>query len=106
MPPKKSTCANPLFLQWLEGGWPVAIKSARLIEELRDAAREKGIKSAEVYSKGCRSLQQCPVRYERARDLSVLAGIGAKTISELDKKHRAHCAATGEPYPTDQLSES
>lgn len=74
------------------------------MEELRDNAREKGLKVVDVYNKGCRSLQHCPIRYERPRDLSVLAGIGPKTISELDKKFRAHCAATGEPYPSDPPS--
>ncbi|KIR54232.1 crossover junction endonuclease MUS81 [Cryptococcus gattii Ru294] len=71
MPPRKK-CGNPLFLQWME--------------EIRDAAREKGSKSAETYSKACRSLELCPVTYGRPRDLAVLAHIGEKTIAQLENR--------------------
>ncbi|WVO14012.1 hypothetical protein L204_101637 [Cryptococcus depauperatus] len=68
----KNTCGNPLFLQWME--------------EIRDAAREKGSRSAESYHKACRSLEVCPVTYQHPRDLVVLAHIGIKTISMLEKR--------------------
>lgn len=70
-----------------------------LTAEMRDHAREKGLKSADAFNKGCRSLEQCPVLYERPAQLTELAGIGAKTIAELDKKLRSHCEETGLPYP-------
>lgn len=54
--------------------------------EIRDAAREKGSKSAETYSKACRSLEFCPVTYDRPRDLAILAHIGEKTIAQLENR--------------------
>lgn len=70
--PSRKKCGNPLFLQWME--------------EIRDAAREKGSKSAETYSKACRSLEFCPVTYDRPRDLAILAHIGEKTIAQLENR--------------------
>ncbi|BEI81713.1 hypothetical protein CcaverHIS002_0208730 [Cutaneotrichosporon cavernicola] len=84
MPPPED-CANPLFLKWLE--------------ELRDAAREKGLKVADVYHKGCRAIAACPIAYTRPAALAPLQGIGPKTIQLLEAKLKAHCKATGEAYP-------
>ncbi|WWD16092.1 hypothetical protein CI109_100517 [Kwoniella shandongensis] len=81
MPRAKPPCGNPLYLQWME--------------ELRDAAREKGMKSAEGYSKACKSLQNCPVTYSRPRDLVVLQHIGEKTVAILEKKWKVHCEENG-----------
>ncbi|WWC60941.1 uncharacterized protein I303_103517 [Kwoniella dejecticola CBS 10117] len=77
MPRAKPTCGNPIFLKWME--------------ELRDAAREKNLKSAEGYGKACRSLQNCPVTYSRPRDLVVLQHIGEKTVAILEKKWKVYC---------------
>ncbi|WWC69301.1 uncharacterized protein I206_103239 [Kwoniella pini CBS 10737] len=77
MPRAKPTCGNPIFLKWME--------------ELRDAAREKNMKSAEGYNKACRSLQNCPVTYSRPRDLVVLQHIGEKTVAILEKKWKVYC---------------
>lgn len=68
--------------------------------ELRDDARQKGLKTATMYSKGCRSLAACPIVYSRPRDLIQLQGIGPKTVSILEKRLKAHCEQTGESYPT------
>ncbi|KAK8869647.1 hypothetical protein IAR55_000215 [Kwoniella newhampshirensis] len=81
MPRAKPPCGNPLFLQWME--------------ELRDAAREKGMKSAEGYSKACKSLLNCPVTYTRPRELVVLQHIGEKTVGILEKKWKIHCEENG-----------
>ncbi|KAL1411098.1 Crossover junction endonuclease mus81 [Vanrija albida] len=85
MPPPPARCANPLFLQWLE--------------ELRDAAREKGLKTSDVYSKACRSLAACPVPYDRPRELAQLQGIGPKTVALLEARLKKHCEETGALYP-------
>ncbi|WWC89882.1 uncharacterized protein L201_004810 [Kwoniella dendrophila CBS 6074] len=77
MPPRKPPCGNPVFLKWME--------------ELRDAAREKNMKSAEGYGKACRSLQNCPVTYTRPRELVVLQHIGEKTVAILEKKWKTYC---------------
>ncbi|WVQ98892.1 hypothetical protein IAU59_006023 [Kwoniella sp. CBS 9459] len=82
MPPmQKPPCGNPMFLKWME--------------ELRDAAREKNLKSGEVYAKACRSLQNCPVTYNRPRELVVLQHIGEKTVSILEKKWKAWAEDNG-----------
>ncbi|WVW82918.1 hypothetical protein I302_104932 [Kwoniella bestiolae CBS 10118] len=77
MPREKPPCGNPIFLKWME--------------ELRDAAREKNMKSAEGYNKACRSLQNCPVTYSRPRELVVLQHIGEKTVAILEKKWKVYC---------------
>ncbi|GMK55082.1 hypothetical protein CspeluHIS016_0201380 [Cutaneotrichosporon spelunceum] len=84
MPPPEQ-CANPLFLKWLE--------------ELRDAAREKGLKVADVYNRGCSAIAVCPIAYTRPAELAPLQGIGPKTIQQLEAKLKAHCKETGEVYP-------
>ncbi|WRT67289.1 uncharacterized protein IL334_004256 [Kwoniella shivajii] len=77
MPRVNPPCGNPMFLKWME--------------ELRDAAREKNMKSAEGYGKACRSLQNCPVTYSRPRELVVLQHIGEKTVAILEKKWKTYC---------------
>lgn len=96
MPPTE--CANPLFLKWLEGRVVTASPSP-LTAELRDAAREKGHKVADVYNKGCRAIAACPVAYTRPVELAPLQGIGPKTIQLLDAKLKKHCQETGTLYP-------
>ncbi|WVF72028.1 hypothetical protein IAT40_006840 [Kwoniella sp. CBS 6097] len=82
MPPKhKPPCGNPMFLKWME--------------ELRDTAREKNLKSGEGYAKACRSLQNCPVTYNRPRELVVLQHIGEKTVAILEKKWKAWAEENG-----------
>lgn len=73
--------------------------------ELRDQAREKGIKVADVYNKGCRSLAACPVAYARPRELVQLQGIGPKTVAILEKRLQAHCKETGMAMPESPESE-
>jgi hypothetical protein len=83
----------------------VALHAAELTTELRDGAREKGLKVAEVYNKGCRAIAACPVAYTRPAELAPLQGIGPKTIQLLDAKLKAHCKATGEAYPASPARE-
>lgn len=73
--------------------------------ELRDSAREKGLKTADVYQKGCRSLAACPIAYDRPRQLVQLQGIGPKTVEILEKKLKAHCEANDLPMPVSPPSE-
>jgi crossover junction endonuclease MUS81 len=72
---------------------------------MRDAAKEKGTKLAEVYHKACKSLQACPVTYDRPRDLVVLAGIGPKTVGILEVRWRKHCEENGIEIAPDVESE-
>jgi crossover junction endonuclease MUS81 len=72
---------------------------SELTPDLRDQARDKGLKIADVYAKGCRSLAACPVAYERPRDLVQLQGIGPKTVGMLETRLKAHCEETGGVYP-------
>jgi hypothetical protein len=101
MPPKKHPCGNPLFLSWIEGAPPSLTSHipANIPPELRDQAREKGTKAYEVYSKAARSLNACPVTYDRPRDLVCLVGIGPKTVSILEGKWKKHCEENGLPPP-------
>lgn len=108
-PASRPACGNPLWLTWLEGpstfSFSVYCKTmkqntrADRSVELRDAAREKGMKSAEAYSKACRSLSLCPVTYHRPRELTVLQGIGAKTAQILEVKWATYCKDNGLPSP-------
>ncbi|ODO10868.1 hypothetical protein I350_01467 [Cryptococcus amylolentus CBS 6273] len=81
----KTKCGNPLFLKWTE--------------EIRDAAREKGSKSAETYSWACKSIALCPVTYARPRDLVCLKSVGDKTVSQLEKRWAEYCKANGKEVP-------
>jgi len=100
MPPK-AQCGNPLWLSWMEGNpTPTQHDPADGIE-LRDSAREKGMKSAEAYNKACRSLAACPVRYHRPRELTALVGIGEKTAQMLEVKWAGYCKDNGLPLPGD-----
>lgn len=121
MPPKK-VCGNPLFLSWMEGALVCGISTEecrrqagvedggerdRIVPrieactesyaELRADAQSKNLKSAESYGKACKSLYNCPVTYDRPRDLVCLVGIGAKTVDLLEKKWRAWCVENGRP---------
>ena len=72
---------------------------SQLTAELRDAAREKGLRTADVYAKGCRSLAACPIAYARPRELVQLQGIGPKTVAILETRLKAHCEANGTALP-------
>lgn len=76
------------------------------IAEIREDAQAKGLKTAEAYGKGCKSLAACPVTYERPRDLICLTGIGPKTVALLEKRWRAWCMETGRPIDATPDSES
>ncbi|ORX33412.1 hypothetical protein BD324DRAFT_639692 [Kockovaella imperatae] len=85
MPRERAQCGNPLFLSW--------------IEELRDAARDKGTKAAESYGKAARSVSSCPTPFTRPRDLIVLQGVGPKIVHILEGKWRTYCEENGLPAP-------
>jgi hypothetical protein len=77
-----------------------------IIAEIREDAQAKGLKTAEAYGKGCKSLAACPVTYERPRDLICLTGIGPKTVALLEKRWRAWCMETGRSIDATPESES
>ncbi|KAM6949276.1 crossover junction endonuclease MUS81 [Aplochiton taeniatus] len=87
-------CPNPLFLQWLT--------------ELRDHAREKGLKTQHVYEKAIGSLKKYPLPLENAREAKILQNFGdgiCKTLDDkLQKYYREngpdasiHCLPSGAP---------
>ncbi len=110
MPREKVPCGNLLFLSWVQGELqayleapfpgPTGImmqRSVLTLSELREQARERGSKLAEVYTKASHSLERCPVSYPRPRDLICLAGIGPKTVGILEVKWKKHCEENGLP---------
>ncbi|KAL7424025.1 Crossover junction endonuclease mus81 [Cryptotrichosporon argae] len=92
MPREQPPVGNPLFLSW--------------VEQLRDDAREKGMRSAETFHKACKSLAACPVAYERPRDLVCLQGIGPKIVGILEQRYKTYCEDNGLPVPSASLLKS
>uniref|UniRef100_A0A667YQU8 Crossover junction endonuclease MUS81 n=1 Tax=Myripristis murdjan TaxID=586833 RepID=A0A667YQU8_9TELE len=66
------TCPNPLFLRWLT--------------ELRDQAREKGLKTQHVYQKAISSLNKYPLPLKNAREAKILQNFGDGICKILDEK--------------------
>ncbi|KAM9501571.1 crossover junction endonuclease MUS81 [Clarias gariepinus] len=74
------SCPNPLFLQWLT--------------EMRDNAKEKGLKSQFVYQKAINSLQKYPLPLKNGKEAKILQNFGdgiCKILDDrLDKHYREH----------------
>ncbi|XP_061664083.1 crossover junction endonuclease MUS81 [Syngnathoides biaculeatus] len=75
-------CPNPLFLKWLT--------------ELRDEAREKGLKLEYTYQKAIRSLNKYPLPLRDAREAKILQNFGDGICKILDSKLRRHYGEHGE----------
>ncbi|XP_036002578.1 crossover junction endonuclease MUS81 [Fundulus heteroclitus] len=90
------SCPNPLFLQWLT--------------ELRDEAKEKGLKIQYTYQKAINSLNKYPLPLKNAKEAKILQNFGDGICKILDDKlqryHREngsnasiHCLPEGAPPP-------
>uniref|UniRef100_A0A665VSG7 Crossover junction endonuclease MUS81 n=1 Tax=Echeneis naucrates TaxID=173247 RepID=A0A665VSG7_ECHNA len=74
-------CPNPLFLQWLT--------------ELRDEAREKGLKIQYVYQKAINSLNKYPLPLQNAKEAKILQNFGDGICKILDEKLQQHLRQNG-----------
>ncbi|XP_029382452.1 structure-specific endonuclease subunit MUS81 [Echeneis naucrates] len=83
-------CPNPLFLQWLT--------------ELRDEAREKGLKIQYVYQKAINSLNKYPLPLQNAKEAKILQNFGDGICKILDEKLQQHLRQNGPQAPTHSLS--
>ncbi|XP_036072720.1 crossover junction endonuclease MUS81 [Oryzias melastigma] len=89
-------CPNPLFLQWLT--------------ELRDEAKEKGLKIQYTYQKAINSLNKYPLPLQNAREAKILQNFGDGICRVLEEKLQRyyreegtkapiHCSSTAAPPP-------
>ncbi|KAM0787646.1 hypothetical protein ACM66B_003710 [Microbotryomycetes sp. NB124-2] len=76
---------NPLWLEWIEA-------QVRVYEE-------KGTDARFHWSKAATSFRKCPKTFSHPSEAIELKGIGKGTIDFLCRKLKAHCEATGEPFP-------
>ncbi|XP_047241145.1 crossover junction endonuclease MUS81 isoform X1 [Girardinichthys multiradiatus] len=90
------SCPNPLFLQWLT--------------ELRDEAKEKGLKIQYTYQKAINSLNKYPLPLKNAKEAKILQNFGDGICKILDDKLQRyyrengsnasiHCLPKGAPPP-------
>ncbi|KAM3857350.1 crossover junction endonuclease MUS81, partial [Diretmus argenteus] len=82
---------NPLFLQWLT--------------ELRDQARERGLKTQHVYQKAISSLQKYPLPLQNAREAKILQNFGDGICRTLDEKLQRYYKEKGPDAPIHALPE-
>ncbi|CAL8326138.1 unnamed protein product [Lota lota] len=84
-------CPNPLFLRWLT--------------ELRDHARERGLKTQHVYNKAIGSLQKYPLPLQNAREAKILQNFGDGICKLLDEKLQRYYREHGPDAPIHSLPE-
>uniref|UniRef100_A0A3Q1AT87 Crossover junction endonuclease MUS81 n=1 Tax=Amphiprion ocellaris TaxID=80972 RepID=A0A3Q1AT87_AMPOC len=75
-------CPNPLFLRWLT--------------ELRDEAKEKGLKTQYTYQKAINSLNKYPLPLRNAKEAKILQNFGDGICKILDEKLQRHYRENGE----------
>ncbi|XP_061619967.1 crossover junction endonuclease MUS81 isoform X4 [Phyllopteryx taeniolatus] len=75
-------CPNPLFVKWLT--------------ELRDEAREKGLKLQYTYQKAISSLNKYPLPLRDAREAKILQNFGDGICKILDSKLHQHYREYGQ----------
>ncbi|XP_056156608.1 crossover junction endonuclease MUS81 [Lampris incognitus] len=78
-------CPNPLFLQWLT--------------ELRDQAKERGLKTQHTYQKAIISLKKYPLPLQNAREAKILQNFGDGICKILDEKLQRHYSENGPDAP-------
>uniref|UniRef100_A0A8C1MAK6 Crossover junction endonuclease MUS81 n=1 Tax=Cyprinus carpio TaxID=7962 RepID=A0A8C1MAK6_CYPCA len=76
------SCPNPLFLQWLT--------------ELRDSAKEKGLKTQYVYQKAINSLKKYPLPLKNGKEAKILQNFGDGICKILDERLQKHYREHGE----------
>ncbi|KAI7813884.1 crossover junction endonuclease MUS81 [Triplophysa rosa] len=75
------SCPNPLFLRWLT--------------ELRDHAKEKGLKTQYVYQKAINSLKKYPLPLKNGKEAKILQNFGDGICKILDERLQKHCHENG-----------
>ncbi|XP_044038846.1 crossover junction endonuclease MUS81 [Siniperca chuatsi] len=84
-------CPNPLFLKWLT--------------ELRDQAREKGLKIQYTYQKAISSLNKYPLPLQNAKEAKILQNFGDGICKILDEKLQRYYRENGPDAPIHALPE-
>ncbi|KAL6118345.1 mus81 [Pungitius sinensis] len=84
-------CPNPLFLKWLT--------------ELRDEAKEKGLKIQYTYQKAIGSLNKYPLPLQNAKEAKILQNFGDGICKILDEKLQRHLRENGPSAPIRSLPE-
>ncbi|XP_051506682.1 crossover junction endonuclease MUS81-like isoform X3 [Myxocyprinus asiaticus] len=79
------SCPNPLFLQWLT--------------ELRDHAKEKGLKTQYVYQKAINSLKKYPLPLKNGKEAKILQNFGDGICKILDERLQKHYLENGSDAP-------
>ncbi|XP_053199780.1 crossover junction endonuclease MUS81 [Scomber japonicus] len=85
------SCPNPLFLQWLT--------------ELRDQAKEKGLKIQYTYQKAISSLNKYPLPLQNAKEAKILQNFGDGICKILDEKLQRYYREKGSNAPIHSLPE-
>ncbi|KAM8747763.1 crossover junction endonuclease MUS81 [Acanthopagrus schlegelii] len=85
------SCPNPLFLKWLT--------------ELRDEAKEKGLKTQYTYQKAISSLNKYPLPLQNAKEAKILQNFGDGICKILDDKLQRYLRDNGEDAPIHSLPE-
>ncbi|XP_034020137.1 crossover junction endonuclease MUS81 [Thalassophryne amazonica] len=75
------SCPNPLFLQWLT--------------ELRDEARDRGLKTQFTYQKAINSLNKYPLPLQNAKEAKILQNFGDGICKILDDKLQRYYRENG-----------
>ncbi|KAM6960413.1 crossover junction endonuclease MUS81 [Tautogolabrus adspersus] len=85
------SCPNPLFLKWLT--------------ELRDEAKEKGLKISYTYQKAISSLNKYPLPLQNAKEAKILQNFGDGICKILDDKLQRYYRENGPNAPIHSLPE-
>nr|XP_019963449.1 PREDICTED: crossover junction endonuclease MUS81 [Paralichthys olivaceus]XP_019963450.1 PREDICTED: crossover junction endonuclease MUS81 [Paralichthys olivaceus] len=83
------SCPNPLFLRWLT--------------ELRDEAKEKGLKIQFCYQKAINSLNKYPLPLQNAKEAKILQNFGDGICKILDEKLQRYLRENGPDAPIHSL---
>ncbi|XP_030609769.1 structure-specific endonuclease subunit MUS81 isoform X1 [Archocentrus centrarchus] len=83
------SCPNPLFLKWLT--------------ELRDEAKEKGLKIQYTYQKAINSLNKYPLPLKNAKEAKILQNFGDGICKILDEKLQRYYRENGADAPIHTL---
>ncbi|XP_076828762.1 structure-specific endonuclease subunit MUS81 [Brachyhypopomus gauderio] len=83
------SCPNPLFLQWLT--------------EMRDHAKEKGLKTQYVYQKAIHSLKKYPLPLKNGKEAKILQNFGDGICKILDERLQKHYKENGVHAPVHSL---
>uniref|UniRef100_A0A3P8Q8W1 Crossover junction endonuclease MUS81 n=1 Tax=Astatotilapia calliptera TaxID=8154 RepID=A0A3P8Q8W1_ASTCA len=82
------SCPNPLFLKWLT--------------ELRDEAKEKGLKIQYTYHKAINSLNKYPLPLKNAKEAKILQNFGDGICKILDEKLQRYYRENGKKQTEEQ----